>query len=86
MGVIEYYLLFAFSTSFTACYLWFYPLLQKARSNNVENGFTKNPKLSIFIYIIISTIVAPFLVLPLLFTKYAEAFERGLSKEILKQD
>jgi hypothetical protein len=86
MGIIEYYLLFAFSTSITACYIWFYPLLQKARHNNVENGFTKNPKLSIVVYILVSTVVAPLLVLPLLFTKYAEAFERGLSKEILKQD
>jgi len=86
MGIVEYYLLFAFSTSITACYIWFYPLLQKARLNNVENGFTNNPKLSIVVYILVSTIFAPFLVLPLLFTKYAEAFERGLSKEILKSD
>jgi hypothetical protein len=86
MDVIEYYLLFALSTSITACYIWFYPLLQKARANNIENGFTNNPKLSIVVYIVVSTIAAPFLVLPLLFTKYGEAFERGLSREMLKQD
>lgn len=86
MGVIECYVLFALSTSITACYLWFWPLLQKAKSQNITNSFTENPKLSTVIYIIISTVVAPILVLPLVSNTLAEKFELGLSKEILKQE
>lgn len=86
MGLIEYYVLFALSTSITACYLWFWPLLQKAKSQNITNSFTENPKLSTVIYVIISTLVAPILILPLLSSTLAEKFELGLSKEILKQE
>lgn len=86
MGLIEYYVLFALSTSITACYLWFWPLLQKAKSQKITNSFTENPKLSTVIYIIISTVVAPILVLPLVSNTLAEKFELGLSKEILKQE
>jgi hypothetical protein len=86
MGLIEYYVLFALSTSITACYLWFWPLLQKAKSQNITNSFTENPKLSTVIYVIISTLVAPILILPLVSNTLAEKFELGLSKEILKQE
>jgi len=86
MGLIEYYVLFAFSTSVTACYFWFWPLLQKAKERNIINSFTSYPILSILIYIFISAVIAPILVMPLLSNSMAEKFERGLSKEILKQD
>jgi hypothetical protein len=86
MGLIEYYVLFAFSTSITACYLWFWPLLQKARAQNITNSFTGYPVLSTIIYIFISAFIAPVLIMPLLSNSMAEKFEHGLSKEILKQD
>ena len=86
MGLIEYYVLFAFSTSITACYLWFWPLLQKAKAQNITNSFTGYPVLSTLIYIFISAFIAPILIMPLLSNNMAEKFEHGLSKEILKQD
>jgi hypothetical protein len=86
MGLIEYYVLFAFSTSITACYLWFWPLLAKAKEQNIKNSFTDSPVLSVVIYIIISAFIAPILIMPLISNSMAEKFERGLSKEILKQD
>lgn len=86
MGLIEYYLLFAFSTSITACYLWFWPLLQKAKEQNIKNSFTGYPILSTLIYVFISAFIAPLLIMPLLSNNMAQKFEHGLSKEILKQD
>ena len=86
MGLIEYYVLFAFSTSITACYLWFWPLLRKAKEQNIINSFTENPILSSIIYICISAVIAPILLMPLFSNDMAEKFERGLSKEILKQE
>ena len=79
-------MLFAFSTSITACYLWFWPLLRKAKSQDIKNSFTDNPILSSLIYIFISAFIAPILLMPLLSNDMAEKFERGLSKEILKQE
>lgn len=86
MGLIEGYLLFAFSTSIAACYLWYWPLLRKAKLQNINNSFTDNPILSTVIYVFISAIIAPILLMPLFSNDMAEKFERGLSKEILKQD
>ena len=86
MGVIEYYLLFALSTSITSWYLWYWPLVRKARETNINNSFTEYPKLSTVVYIFVSALIAPLLVLPLLFDHFGENFERGLAKEILKSD
>jgi hypothetical protein len=86
MGIIEYYLLFALSTSITSWYIWYWPLVRKARETNISNSFTEYPKLSTVVYIFVSAIIAPFLVLPLLFDQFGENFERGLAKEILKDD
>jgi hypothetical protein len=86
MGLIEYYLLFAFSTSITACYLWYWPLLRKAKLENIKNSFTDNPILSSIIYIFVSAFIAPVLLMPLFSDEMAKKFELGLSKEILKQD
>jgi len=86
MGLTEYYLLFAFSTSITVCYLWFWPLLQKAKEQNIKNSFTGYPMLSMVIYILLSAFIAPLLIMPILSAEMGEKFERGLSKEILKAD
>lgn len=79
-------MLFAISTSLTCWYIWYLPLVRKAREAEIKNAFTEYPKLSTVIYITISALIAPLLVLPLLFTEFGNNFERGLSKEILKND
>ena len=86
MELIGYYLLFAFSTSITACIFWFWPLIEQARASNISNTFTQYPKTSTVVYILVSTVVAPFLVLPLLSERMAEQFQAGLAREVLKQD
>jgi len=78
MELIVYYLLFAFSTSITACIFWFSPLLREARQDKIENSFTQYPMLSTIVYICISAVVAPLLVFPLLSNSMAEKFEHGL--------
>jgi hypothetical protein len=86
MDLIGYYLLFAFSTSLTACYIWFWPLLQKAMAQDVKNALTKAPILGIVIYILVTALIAPVIVLPLLIPQMGENFARGLERELLKQD
>ncbi len=86
MELISYYLLFALSTAIAACYLWFWPMVQQAKTAGVENSFTEYPKLSTLVYILVSTVVAPLLVPPMLSETIAQRFQAGLHREIFKQD
>lgn len=86
MGLIELYLLFALTTAITTCILFFWPVLQEVRLEGIENEFTKYPWMSTIIYIGVSTIMAPFLTLPILFESKAEQFRAGLRKSMVSQD
>jgi cobalamin synthase len=86
MELIGYYLLFAFSIAISACYFWFWPLVQEATSSGISNSFTQYPKLSALIYVLVSAAVAPLLVAPMFSENMAHKFESGLRKEILKAD
>jgi uncharacterized membrane protein YdjX (TVP38/TMEM64 family) len=86
MELIGYYLLFAFSTSITACIFWFWPLVQQAQASGVENTFTEYPKISTVLYVLVSTLVAPLLIPPMLSEQMAQKFSSGLAREILKPD
>lgn len=86
MSFLEGYLLFAISTSLATCYVWFWPLVCKAVDADISNSFTERPWLSLVVFIIIGTITAPLFILPLLSSSYGEALERGLYKEISKQE
>lgn len=86
MELIGYYLLFAFSISISACYFWFIPLVKEAKEGNISNSFTEYPKLSIVVYVLVSSLVAPLLLMPMLSSEMALKFEDGLRKEILRPD
>ena len=81
-----YYLLFALSTSITACYVWFWPILQQAKVKGISNALTKAPVLAILVFIVVTTLVAPVIVLPLIVPDMGESFARGLERELMKQD
>jgi len=83
MGLIEYYLIFAITTALSCCYEFFWPCIKEADDLGVKNEFTEYPKLSCFIYICISTIIAPILLMPLLFTRSGEKFKNGLRNTIV---
>jgi hypothetical protein len=86
MGLIELYILFALTTSITCCILFFLPLIGEAKSEGIENEFTKYPIMSAIIYLVIGCIMAPFLILPILFESKAEQFRRGLRTSIFAKD
>ena len=86
MGVIEYYIIFALATAIAACYEFLIPLINEARDEGVKNSLTTNKWLSCFIYISISAIVAPFLIIPVLFPGPAKSFREGLAKIVFEED
>jgi hypothetical protein len=86
MELIGYYLLFALSASLTSCYVWYWPLLQKAKAQNIVNTLTLNPVLGLVVYTGVTALVAPIIVLPLLIPSMNDSFVRGLEREMLKPD
>lgn len=86
MELMGYYALFALSISLAATYLWFWPLLQQAKVQGIQNAFTGYPILSTIIYVLVSTIVAPILVFPMFSSVMADRFKHGLETEMLKAD
>ena len=84
MEVIELYLLFAITTGITSCYVFLSPAVALARDQGIHNSFTENTWLSYLIYIIITTITAPFSVLPIFIPSFAERFKAGLEKSVME--
>ena len=84
MEVIELYLLFALTTGITSCYVFLSPAVALARVQGIHNSFTENTSLSYLIYIIITTITAPFSVLPIFIPSFADRFKAGLEKSVME--
>lgn len=86
MGLIEYYSIFACSTALAVWYLWYLPILREALESGVNNSLTQYPKVGHIIYILISALIAPVLLYPLLSQNAGELFCRGLRQEIFRED
>jgi len=84
MEIIEIYLLFALTTGISSCVLFLAPAVALARDMNIQNSFTENTWLSYLIYITITTITAPFAILPIFIPSFAERFKLGLERAVLE--
>lgn len=84
--MLEYYLIFALATSIFALIDVFMPVLKEAKEFGVRNVLTENPKLSYFIYVCISTLIAPMIVLPLLVPSMNTRFRNSLANLVNEQE
>ena len=84
MEIIELYLLFALTTGITSCYLFLVPAIELDQDHGVENSFTESIWISYLTYIIITTITAPFAVLPIFIPMFADRFKAGLEKSVME--
>ena len=84
MEIIELYLLFALTTGISSCYLFLAPAIAEAKYIGIENSFTESTWLSYLTYIIITTITAPFAVLPIFIPSFADRFKAGLEKSVFE--
>ena len=84
MEVIELYILFALTTGISSCYLFLVPAVRFAKDNDVQNSFTENTWLSYLIYIVITSITAPFSVLPIFIPSFSERFKNGLERAVFE--
>lgn len=84
--MFEYYIIFALATSIFALIDVFMPVLREAQEFGVKNTLTENPKLSYFVYLCISTLIAPMLVLPLLVPSMNARFRASLANMVNEQE
>jgi uncharacterized membrane protein YdjX (TVP38/TMEM64 family) len=84
MEIIEIYLLFALTTGISSCVLFLAPAVALARDIGVENSFTENTWLSYLTYIIITSVTAPFAVLPIFIPSFADRFKLGLERAVME--
>ena len=84
MEVIEFYILFALTTGISSCVLFLAPAISVARDEGVQNSFTENTWLSYAIYISITSISAPFAILPIFIPSFAERFKNGLERAVFE--
>ena len=84
MEIIEFYLLFALTTGISSCVLFLAPAIALAKDTGVQNSFTENTWLSYLIYIIITSITAPFAVLPIFIPSFSERFKTGLERSVME--
>lgn len=86
MNVFYVYFIFAFATALTAVYEIFWPLVRKARKENVRNEITANPVLSCFIFGVIQVILAPAMILVIFIPGLFEPMKNGLETEIMREN
>jgi hypothetical protein len=82
MGAFELYLIFCLATSLTLIYELFWPIIAHARKDNIDNDFTRSPLLSLFIFFVVNTVLAPLVFWILVFPPlFAGAF-LGITKAV----
>jgi uncharacterized membrane protein YdjX (TVP38/TMEM64 family) len=84
MEIIEIYLLFALTTGISSCVLFLAPAVALAKDTGIINSFTENTWLSYLTYIFITSITAPFSILPIFIPSFAERFKTGLERAVLE--
>jgi uncharacterized membrane protein YdjX (TVP38/TMEM64 family) len=84
MEIIELYLLFALTTGITSCVLFLVPAVAVAKELGVQNSFTENTWLSYLIYTFITTVTAPFAILPIFIPSFTERFKTGLERSVME--
>ena len=82
MEIIEVYFLLALTTGITSCYLFLVPAVSLARDMDIQNTFTENTWLSYAIYITITTITAPFSILPIFIPSHIKTKQKEKKKFI----
>lgn len=84
--IFFYYCIFAFATSITTLLHYYLPARRQAVSKGVQNSITEYPVVSSLVYILVTAVMAPFVVSTLIFPSHGERFREGLYTAICKPD
>lgn len=87
MGMIFiYYCIFACATSLTTLFHYYLPALRQARYEGIDNSITQYPVVGSITYVIVTAVMAPFVISTLIFPSHGERFRQGLYRAICKPD
>lgn len=86
MELILIYFILSLATSLTSLVLWVYPELKEAIADEVDNTATQNPKFYLTAYLVIATILAPFILPAIIIPNGHERFVKGMRASIRKPD
>jgi uncharacterized membrane protein len=84
MEIIELYLLFSLTTGISSCVLFLAPAIAQAKFLGIQNSFTESTWLSYVIYTIITSITAPFAVLPIFIPSFGKRFQNGIGRAVFE--
>jgi hypothetical protein len=82
MGAFEYYAIFALTTSLTLIYVLFWPAIYQAKLDGVDNDFTNAPIISLVIFFIVNTVLAPVMVWLIFVPSLYKNAELGITRAI----
>jgi hypothetical protein len=82
MGAFELYIIFCLATSLTLIYELFWPVIALARREGIDNDITRSPLLSLFIFFIVNTALAPLVVWLLVFPPLFSSAFLGITKAV----
>lgn len=85
MSLITLYIIFALATGIAAWYELFWPLMSQARSFGIRNDITRSPWLSSFVYVCITTLVAPAIILAVLVPSMGVRFRTTMQETLFKE-
>lgn len=86
MTAFYIYCILALATGLSAAYELFYPLVKQAQAAGVVNEITENPKLSIFVFIVVGTLTAPLLICMILVPALFISARIGMEREVMKEN
>jgi len=82
MESLTLYLIFCITTSICFIYEIVWPAICNAKQENVQNSFTENTVLSLFIFFIINLILAPVIIFTLFIPHMFAHTSAGINKAI----
>jgi hypothetical protein len=82
MGAFDYYVIFCLATSLTLIFELFWPIIALAKRDGIDNDFTRSPLLSLFIFFIVNTVLAPLVVWLLIIPPLFSGAFLGISRAV----
>lgn len=86
MTFVEYYIIFALTTAIFALIDVFIPVLREVKNFGISNVLTENPKLSCLVYFCLTTLIAPFIILPTIVPSMNVRFRESMLRIVSEQE
>jgi len=80
MEFLLVYAIFAVATSISFIYESVWPALSSAKLKGIKNSFTQSPNLTMFVFLMINILFAPFIIFTIIIPSISERFFEAIVK------